>query len=56
VATGTSLRDLMARMGHDSPAAALIYQHVISRADQKIAKALGAAMTADVGQVDDQEA
>jgi integrase len=25
--SGASLRDLMARMGHDSPAAALLYQH-----------------------------
>jgi hypothetical protein len=25
--SGASLRDLMTRMGHDSPAAALIYQH-----------------------------
>jgi integrase len=28
--TKTSLRDLMARMGHDSPRAALIYQHATS--------------------------
>jgi len=28
--TGASVRDLMARMGHDSPAAAMIYQHAIS--------------------------
>jgi hypothetical protein len=27
VQSGASLRDLMAWMGHDSPAAALIYQH-----------------------------
>jgi integrase len=26
-APGASLRDVMARMGHDSPRAALIYQH-----------------------------
>ena len=51
-ATGTSLRDLMARMGHDSPAAALIYQHATSRADQKIAKALGDAMAAGDDQVE----
>ncbi len=44
-ATGTSLRDLMARMGHDSPDAALIYQHATSKADRAIAKALGEAMT-----------
>lgn len=29
--TGTSLRDLMTRMGHDSPRAALIYQHATSQ-------------------------
>jgi hypothetical protein len=36
---------LMARMGHDSPDAALIYQHATSAADRAIAKALGEAMT-----------
>jgi hypothetical protein len=35
----------MARMGHDSPDAALIYQHATSKADRAIAKALGEAMT-----------
>ena len=43
-ATGTSLPDLMARMGHDSPDAALIYQHATSAADRAIAKALGDVM------------
>ncbi len=38
--TGASTRDLMARMGHDSPRAALIYQHTNSAADQAIAQAL----------------
>lgn len=38
--TGTSLADLMARMGHDSPRAALIYQHASSDADLAIAAAL----------------
>ncbi|WFE25764.1 tyrosine-type recombinase/integrase [Solwaraspora sp. WMMD791] len=42
--TGASTRDLMARMGHDSPQAALIYQHATSEADQAIARALHAAM------------
>ncbi|MEV4417391.1 site-specific integrase [Catellatospora sp. NPDC049609] len=42
--TGASLRDLMARMGHDSPAAALIYQHATSQSDRAIADALGAAI------------
>ena len=40
--TGTSLRDLMARMGHDSPQAALIYQHATAQADRAIADALSA--------------
>gem|GEM_PF-1352972 len=38
--TGTSLRDLMTRMGHESPRAALIYQHASSGADRPIADAL----------------
>lgn len=38
--TKTSTKDLMARMGHDSPRAALIYQHATSEADQEIAAAL----------------
>ena len=40
--TGASLRDLMARMGHDSSAAALICQHATSAADRAIAAALDA--------------
>jgi len=43
-ATKTSLRDLMARMGHDNPRAALIYQHATSEADHAIAKAVNAAV------------
>jgi integrase len=42
--TGTSLRDLMARMGHDNPRAALIYQHKSAEADQAIAKGVDAAI------------
>lgn len=38
--TGTSLRDLMARMGHDSPRAAMIYQHATDGADRAIAAGL----------------
>ena len=37
---GTSTRDLMERMGHDSMRAALIYQHVTRDADRRIAEAL----------------
>jgi integrase len=39
-ASGASLRDLMARMGHDSMRAALIYQHRTQGADGKIAAAM----------------
>jgi len=39
-ATGSSLRDLMTRMGHDSPRAAMIYQHATNSADQLIADGL----------------
>jgi hypothetical protein len=48
-ATGASTRELMARMGHASPRAALIYQHATSDRDQAIASALsGLASEADV--------
>jgi len=39
-AGGTGLRDLMARMGHDSERAALIYQHQARGADQAITDAI----------------
>lgn len=38
--TGASLADLMARMGHSSTRAALIYQHAAQEQDRKIADAL----------------
>ena len=38
--SGSSLKDLMSRMGHDSPAAALIYQHATREADAAIASAM----------------
>ena len=38
--SGASLKDLMTRMGHDSPAAALIYQHATREADAAIAIAM----------------
>lgn len=47
--TGASLKDLMARMGHDSPAAALIYQHASRIADEAIATALDARLAAQRG-------
>ncbi|AGL13583.1 phage integrase family protein [Actinoplanes sp. N902-109] len=45
-APGASLRDIMARMGHDSPRAALIYQHTNREADHGIADAMDAAVKA----------
>lgn len=39
-ATGASTRELMVRMGHASPQAALIYQHASAERDQAIAAAL----------------
>jgi integrase len=40
-ATGASLKELMARLGHSSTRAALIYQHATRDRDQAIAMALG---------------
>ena len=43
VQTGATLKDTMARLGHASPRAALIYQHAASDRDHAIARALDAA-------------
>lgn len=40
--TGASTRELMSRMGHASPRAALIYQHATKERDIEIAERLGA--------------
>lgn len=45
-ATGASTRELMARMGHASPRAALIYQHATADRDAAIARALSDLVTA----------
>ena len=37
---GATMSDLMARMGHGSPRAALIYQHATSEADRELAAGL----------------
>ncbi len=37
----------MARMGHDSTQAAIIYQHATAEADQAIAQAVDKALKAD---------
>lgn len=42
--SGVSTRDLMARMGHDSVRAAIIYQHATTEADARIAAALEAEL------------
>ncbi|WP_243707820.1 tyrosine-type recombinase/integrase [Micromonospora sp. KC606] len=45
--TGASTRELMARMGHDSSQAAIIYQHATSEADRAIAQAVSDAVKAE---------
>ncbi len=44
-ATGASTAELMHRLGHSSPAAALIYQHASSHRDVEIARALDGLAT-----------
>lgn len=64
-ATGATLKELMARLGHFSVRAALIYQHATRDRDQAIAKALGtfvrdvrnaAEQQPDTGERDEYEA
>ncbi|XVS64327.1 tyrosine-type recombinase/integrase [Actinosynnema sp. CA-299493] len=43
--TKVSTKDLMARMGHDSPRAALIYQHATDEADRELAARLDDLIT-----------
>lgn len=50
--TGASLRDLMQRIGHDSTAAAIRYQHASREADQVIAATLDEAI--DAARKDDE--
>lgn len=45
-ATGATLAELMARLGHSTPQAALRYQHVAAGRDKAIAEALSALMAA----------
>ena len=47
--SGVSTRDLMARMGHDSVRAALIYRHATSEADARIAAALNDELADQAG-------
>jgi hypothetical protein len=45
--SGARLRDLMARMGHDSERAAMIYQHVARGADKVITDAIDTHVQAE---------
>ena len=47
--SGAGLRDLMARMGHDSERAALIYQHEARGADRTITDAIDTHVQAEQG-------
>jgi integrase len=53
--SGVGLRDLMARMGHDSERAALIYQHKARGADERITSAIDAHVQAERHSRDDDE-
>jgi integrase len=55
-ASGARLRDLMARMGHDSERAAMIYQHEARGADQAITNAIDSHVQAEQrGDEDDDD-
>src|SRR5215469_8743663 len=54
-AGGTSIKDLMARMGHDSERAALIYQHQARGADRIITASIDAHVEAERGSGDDDD-
>jgi integrase len=53
--SGVGLRDLMARMGHDSERAAIIYQHEARGADATIADAIDAHVESEQGKGDDDD-
>jgi integrase len=52
-AGGTGIKDLMARMGHDSERAALIYQHQARGADKLITNAIDAHVEAERKRTED---
>jgi integrase len=54
-ATGATTKELMRRLGHSSPAAALLYQHAADDRDAAIARALDAMLGAASGSSDDLE-
>jgi integrase len=53
--SGAGLRDLMARMGHDSERAAIIYQHQARGADAVITSAIDAHADAELRRDDQQD-
>jgi integrase len=52
-ATGATTKELMRRLGHSSPAAALLYQHAADDRDAAIARALDAMLGAITPSPDD---
>src|SRR3954451_389660 len=52
-ATGATTKELRRRLGHSSPAAALLYQHAADDRDADIARALDATLSAASGSLDD---
>jgi integrase len=55
-AGGAGIKDLMARMGHDSERAAMIYQHQARGADKTITSAIDVHIVAERGRDDDDGA
>ena len=50
---GAGIKDLMARMGHDSERAAMIYQHEARGADRMITGAIDVHIETEQGREDD---
>jgi integrase len=53
--SGAGLKDLMARMGHDSERAAMIYQHEVRGADKEITSAIDGHVQAERKNRDDDD-
>jgi integrase len=53
--TGATLAELMGRLGHSTPGAALRYQHTAQGRDAEIAKALSAIHAADIRHAETQQ-
>src|SRR4051794_19414195 len=53
--TGATTKELMRRLGHSSPAAALLYQHAADDRDAEIARALDAMLDAVAPPTEDPE-